>query len=292
MPSNPPTADARREMLRRMMLARRFDERLMDLFGEGLIGGTAHAACGQEAAAIGVCAALRPGDQVTSTHRGHGHLLGLGGCPRKLMAELFGRVDGYSRGRGGSQHVAAYDIGFLGSNGITAGGLPIATGAALALHHQGTDHVVAAFLGDGATGQGAFHEALNVAAAWKLPIVYACENNLYAMGTALSQTSALDHVAERAAGFGMRGVIVDGQDVDAVYAATDEAVARARAGEGPTLLECKTYRYFGHSKGDRDRPYRTREEEHAWTARDPISLAAGRLVDEGLLDEASLDALW
>ena len=172
--TDPLSPERRIDLLRLMMLARRFDERLMELFGQGLITGTAHAACGQEASAVGVCAALRTTDQVASTHRGHAHLLAKGGCPDKLMAELFGKRTGYSKGRGGSQHVAAYEIGFLGSNGITAGGLPIATGAAMASAHRGLDAVVVAFLGDGAVGQGAFHEAINVGAAWKLPIV--CPN--------------------------------------------------------------------------------------------------------------------
>ena len=289
--TDPLSPERRIDLLRLMMLARRFDERLMELFGQGLITGTAHAACGQEASAVGVCAALRTTDQVASTHRGHAHLLAKGGCPDKLMAELFGKRTGYSKGRGGSQHVAAYEIGFLGSNGITAGGLPIATGAAMASAHRGLDAVVVAFLGDGAVGQGAFHEAINVGAAWKLPIVYVCENNLYAMGTAVAQTSPVPDVADRAQGYGIPGEVVDGQDVDAVYAAASAAVERARAGEGPTLLECKTYRYFGHSKGDAERPYRSRDEESWWEQRDPIRILTGHLRGQGLLSEEQETAL-
>jgi pyruvate dehydrogenase E1 component alpha subunit len=285
------TTEQRLELYRQMLLVRRFDERLMELFGQGLIKGTAHACCGQEASAVGVCAALGPDDQVTSTHRGHGHLLAKGGSVGRLMAELFGKPAGYSKGRGGSQHVAAYEVGFLGSNGITAGGLPIATGAALAIAHRRLPHVVVAFFGDGATGQGAFHEAVNAGAAWRLPIVYVCENNLYAMGTTISQTSPTERVAQRAAGYGIPGVTVDGQDVEAVYAAAAQAVARARAGEGPTLLECLTYRYFGHSKGDVDRRYRSREEEACWSERDPLLLYAARLKALGLLDDAGDAAL-
>ncbi|MCC7491826.1 MAG: thiamine pyrophosphate-dependent dehydrogenase E1 component subunit alpha [Fimbriimonadaceae bacterium] len=290
-PSPALTSPDRLRLYRQMHLVRRFDERVMELFGQGLIKGTAHACCGQEASAVGVCAALGPHDQVSSTHRGHGHLIAKGGCVDRLMAELFGKETGYSRGRGGSQHVAAYEVGFLGSNGITAGGLPIATGAALAIAHRQEPHVVVAFFGEGATGQGAFHEAVNLGAAWKLPIVYVCENNLYAMGTVISQTSPVPHVADRAQGYGIPGVVVDGNDLDAVYAATVEAVTRARAGAGPSLLECKTYRIYGHSKGDSERVYRTRAEEATWAAHDPLVLAAARLRADGLLDDASDAAL-
>jgi len=288
MPLDP---ESRLRHYRTMHLIRRFDERLMELFGQGVISGTAHACCGQEASAMGVCAALGADDAVTSTHRGHGHLIAKGGCVDKLMAELFGKATGYSLGRGGSQHVAAYEVGFLGSNGITAGGLPIATGAALAMQQQGRPNVVAAFFGDGATGQGAFHEAVNVGASWKLPIIYVCENNLYAMGTAISRTSPVADVADRAAGYGMPGTVVDGNDLDAVYDATAEAVERARAGGGPSLIEAKTYRHFGHSKGDAERVYRTRAEEAAWSARDPLAITAARLKSDGVLDDDSHAAL-
>jgi pyruvate dehydrogenase E1 component alpha subunit len=289
--SSPLTADRRLELYRLMLLARRFDERVLELFGQGLIKGTAHACCGQEASAVGVCGALTKSDQVTSTHRGHGHLLAKGGRADRLMAELFGKATGYSKGRGGSQHVAVYDVGFLGSNGITAGGLPIATGAALALAHLGLPHVVVAFFGDGATGQGAFHEAVNVGAAWRLPIIYVCENNLYAMGTAISRTAPVADVAQRAAGYGIPGVMVDGQDLDAVYEATCAAVERARRGDGPTLLECKTYRTYGHSKGDVERRYRAKEEEAVWAERDPLAVTSARLLADGTLDEAGDAAL-
>ncbi|HIE50788.1 MAG TPA: thiamine pyrophosphate-dependent dehydrogenase E1 component subunit alpha [Armatimonadetes bacterium] len=274
-----------------MLLIRRFEERVLELFGEGLIKGTAHPCVGQEAVAVGACAALRPGDYVTSTHRGHGHLLAKGGDPRRLMAELFGKATGYSRGRGGSQHVAAFDLGFLGSNGITGGGLPIATGAALALKMRRESRIVLAFFGDGATGQGTFHESLNLGAVWKLPIVYLCENNLYAMGTHIRYTCPVPNVADRAAAYGMPGVIVDGNDVLAVREVVREAVDRARRGEGPTLIEAKTYRLLGHSKGDTDRPYRTREEEAQWWARDPIRRCRERLQQANLLEPARDEAL-
>ncbi len=273
---------ARCDAYLQMCRIRRFDERVMELFSEGLIGGTAHACCGQEASAVGVCRVLRADDQVTSTHRGHGHLIAKGGSMARLMAELFGRATGYSRGRGGSQHVAAYEVGFLGSNGITAGGLPIAAGAALALQYRGGDGVVAAFFGEGATGQGAFHEAVNMASAWRLPMLFVCENNLYAMGTSIARTSNVADVAQRAAGYGIPGVSVDGNDLEAVTAAAAEAVERARTGGGPTLLEAKTYRIYGHSKGDKERVYRTRDEEAAWAARDPLTLTAARLGADGV----------
>lgn len=266
---------------RLMLLIRRFDERVIELFGEGWIQGTAHACVGQEATAVGACAALRPDDGVTSTHRGHGHLLAKGGDAGRLMAELFGKATGYSQGRGGSQHVAAYSLGFLGSNGITAGGLPIGTGAALALQMQGTDRVILSFFGEGAAGQGAFHEAVNLAATWKLPIIYVCENNLYAMGTHIHRAAPVPHVADRAAGYGLPGVIVDGNHVLQVEEAVHKAVERAREGNGPALIECKTYRTLGHSKGDVDRPYRTPEEEAEWTGRDPLERCRQWLQETG-----------
>jgi TPP-dependent pyruvate/acetoin dehydrogenase alpha subunit len=272
---------------RLMRLIRRFDERVMELFGQGWIHGTAHACVGQEATAVGACAPLRPDDCVTSTHRGHGHLLAKGGDPKRLMAELFGKATGYSKGRGGSQHVAAYDLGFLGSNGITAGGLPIGTGAALALRMQGTDRVVVSFVGDGGVGQGAFHEALNLGALWKLPIVYVCENNLYAMGTAFARASPVPQVVDRAAAYGMPGVRVDGNDVLAVKEAVGAAVERARGGGGPTLIEAQTYRYLGHSKGDVDRPYRSREEEEEWRRRDPLDRCRRWLQEAAAWTEAA-----
>lgn len=272
---------------RLMRLIRRFDERVMELFGQGWIQGTAHACVGQEATAVGACAPLRPDDCVTSTHRGHGHLLAKGGDPKRLMAELFGKATGYSKGRGGSQHVAAYDLGFLGSNGITAGGLPIGTGAALALQMQGTDRVVVSFVGEGGVGQGAFHEALNLGALWKLPIVYVCENNLYAMGTSFERSSPVPRVADRAAAYGIPGVRVDGNDVLAVKEAVGEAVERARRGAGPTLIEAQTYRYLGHSKGDVDRPYRSREEEEEWRRRDPLDRCRRWLQEAAAWTEAA-----
>ncbi len=272
---------------RTMLTIRRLEERINELFGQGRIRGTTHLSAGQEAVAVGVCAALRPDDQVTSTHRGHGHFIAKGGEPKRILAELYGKATGYARGRGGSQHMACHEIGFLGANGITGGGIPIATGAALAAKMLGTDRVVVCFFGDGATAQGTFHESLNIASLWKLPIVYVCENNLYAMSTPVHEACAVPDIAARAAAYAMPGVSVDGSDVFAVREATAEAVARARRGEGPTLLECKTYRFFGHSKSD-DCAYRSREEEEYYKKRDPVALLRRALVNEGGVSEEEL----
>ncbi|HEY0076341.1 MAG TPA: thiamine pyrophosphate-dependent dehydrogenase E1 component subunit alpha [Abditibacteriaceae bacterium] len=255
--------------LRMMLLIRRFEERLDDLFASGVIKGTSHLYAGQEAVAVGICAVLTKEDLITSTHRGHGHFLAKGGGAKELMAELFGKATGPSKGRGGSQHVADYSVGFLGSNGITAGGLPIATGAALSLQMRKKTNCVVSFFGEGGANQGTFHESLNMAAIWRLPILYICENNLYAMSTRFDETFATPTVAARAAGYGFPGETVDGTDFFAVREATQKAVERARCGEGPTLLEMHTYRYYGHSKSDK-REYRTREEEDQWRERDCI----------------------
>ncbi len=255
--------------LRMMLLIRRFEERLDELFASGVIKGTSHLYAGQEAVAVGICAILTREDLMTSTHRGHGHFLAKGGGARGLMAELFGKATGYSKGRGGSQHVADYSVGFLGSNGITAGGLPIATGAALSLQLKKQPHCVVSFFGEGGANQGTFHESLNMAAIWRLPVLYVCENNLYAMSTRFDETFATPTVAARAAGYGFPGEVVDGTDFFAVREATQKAAQRARGGGGPTLLEMQTYRYYGHSKSDK-REYRTREEEEQWRERDCI----------------------
>ena len=272
------------ECYRKMLLIRRFEQRVEKVFLKGAVSGTCHTCIGQEATAVGACAAIEPSDYVVSNHRGHGHFIAKGGDLKRLMAEMYGKVDGYSRGRGGSQHMACFDIGFLGSNGITAGGLPIATGAALALKRQGKSHVVLAFLGDGAANQGAFHEALNMAAVWKLPVVYVCENNFYAMSTPFADAFAIDSVARRADAYGMPGASADGNDLLVVIEKTKEAADRARAGEGPTLLEFATYRQTGHSRGD-PRIYRTREEEADWRERCPIARLRKRLSDANALDD-------
>lgn len=271
---------------RMMLLIRRFEERLSDLFGEGAIGGTSHFCLGQEACAVGAIAALRPDDLVTSNHRGHGHFLAKGADPRRLLAELFGKATGYSGGRGGSQHMADFGIGFLGSNGITGGMIPIATGAALSQKLQRTGRVTLCFFGDGACGAGTFHEAVNMGAIWDLPIVYFLENNAYAMSTPTSQAFRIEDLAQRAASYGIPGVTVDGNDYMAVREATAAAVERARAGDGPTLIEAKTYRCCGHSKSD-GCEYRPEGELQRWLARDPIDLMQRTLMDAGVLDEAA-----
>jgi pyruvate dehydrogenase E1 component alpha subunit len=255
--------------LRQMLLIRRFEEKLDDLFSSGVIKGTSHLYAGQEAVAVGVCAALNADDFMTSTHRGHGHFLAKGGSANALMAELWGKASGPSKGRGGSQHVADYAIGFLGSNGITAGGLPIATGAALGSTMRDSNQVVVSFFGEGGANQGTFHESLNMAAIWKLPILFVCENNQYAMSTRFDEAFATPDIAARAAGYGFPGEVVDGSDFFMIRHATERAAQRARAGAGPTLIEAKTYRYYGHSKSDKC-DYRTREEEAEWRLKDPI----------------------
>ena len=275
---------------RTMLLIRAFETKLDQLFVSGQVKGTTHLCAGQEACAVGAVAGLRLGDFVMSNHRGHGHLLAKGGEPRRLMAELFGKADGYSAGRGGSQHMAAFDIGFLGSNGITGGGIPVATGAALSLQLKQRPEIVLCFFGDGATAQGTFHESLNLASLWRLPVIYLCENNLYSMSTPFSETSAASDVASRADAYGMPGRIVDGNNYFAVRDAAAEAAARARRGDGPSLLECKTYRHLGHSKSDM-REYRTREEEQCWLDYDPIVVMAGKLKDDGVLSDADDESL-
>ncbi|MGQ9731989.1 MAG: thiamine pyrophosphate-dependent dehydrogenase E1 component subunit alpha [Candidatus Zipacnadales bacterium] len=268
-----------------MLVIRRFEETLNELYGTGVIRGTSHFCAGQEATEVGAIAALRPDDLVTSTHRGHGHFIAKGGDPRRIMAELWGKATGYARGRGGSQHMADFSIGFLGSHGITGGMIPVATGAALSQKMLGTGRVVLCFFGEGATGQGAFHEAVNMGAVWKLPVIYLCENNLYAMSTPVTEVFGEPNIAKHAVAYGIPGARVDGQDYFAVRSAVSEAVERARSGEGPTLLEALTYRIFGHSKSD-ECAYRKKEEEAAWATRDAIELMRNALREQGVLSEA------
>ena len=276
--------------LRQMKLIRAFERAVERLFAEGRIHGTTHLCIGQEAIPVGACAAVRPDDLANGSHRGHGLALAKGLSPRRLMAELLGRRDGYCGGRGGTQHVASIAHGFLGTNGITGGGIPVATGAALSARLRRTGQVVLCFFGDGATNQGTFHESLNMAALWRLPVVYICENNLYAMSTRVREATAIERLSSRAAAYGMPGETIDGNDVLAVREAVAEAAERARGGEGPALLECLTYRYLGHSKSDQ-REYRSREEEKAWMARDPIRRSEERLVASGELSPEGLAAM-
>lgn len=258
----------------RMLLIRQFELAIERLFAEGRIGGTAHPAIGQEAVAVGLAAALERGDRITSTHRGHGHFLALGADPGRMMAEFFGRADGYGGGRAGSQMMADPDLGFLGANGITAGSLPLAAGVALASRMRGERHAAVAVFGDGASSQGVFHETLNLAALWHLPLVLLCENNGYGMSTRTGQAVVGGTVLPRAAAYGIPALAADGNDVVAVHGTMRRALAQART-EGPVLVELATYRLSGHSKGD-PRVYRSREEEDEAWKRDPIP----RLEDE------------
>lgn len=270
-----------------MWQIRRFEEAVDDLFARGLMHGTMHLSIGQEASATGACSALRDGDAITSTHRGHGHCIAQGADLTRMMAELLAKETGYCRGRGGSMHIADVATGNLGANGIVAGGLPIAVGAALANSLRGSDRVVLSFFGDGAANEGAFHEALNLAAIWKLPVVFLCENNRYGMSFSTEKAFAIAHISERAAGYGMPGVTVEGNDVEAVHAAVGEAVARARTGQGPTLVEAETYRWKGHSKSDKNL-YRTKDEIAGWQDRDPIVRFEQVVVERGTLDEGAV----
>jgi len=274
-------------LFRRMTLIRQFELRAIEERRGGLIPGFIHSCVGQEATATGACLALEPGDVITSTHRGHGHLIGKGGDVRYMMAELAGRSAGYCRGRGGSLHMADFDLGILGANGIVAGGIPIAVGAGLAFAMRGEKRIALAFFGDGAVNEGAFHEAANLAGLWKLPVVFFCENNLYGEGTPQSRQAPVADLAVRAAGYGFPGVVVDGNDALAVYDVTREAVQRARGGGGPTFVEAKTYRLRGHYEGD-PQVYRSPAEIEAWRARDPIPAFRRRLVEGGLFEEGAL----
>jgi pyruvate dehydrogenase E1 component alpha subunit len=252
-----------------MWTARRFEEAVDQLFARGLMHGTMHLSIGQEASATGTCLALRPDDLITSTHRGHSHCVAKGADLTRMMAELLAKDTGYCRGRGGSMHIADVATGNLGANGIVGGGIPIAVGAALAQQLTGSGKVVISFFGDGAANEGAFHEAVNLAAVWELPVVFVCENNHYGMSMAADEAFAIEAIAIRASGYGIPGVTVDGNDVQQVYEAVSTAVERARAGHGPTLVENVTYRWKGHSKSDKNL-YRTREEIASWQERDPI----------------------
>src|SRR5215510_3661235 len=263
-----------------MVKIRRFDEKTAELFLQGLVKGTAHSYVGEEAVAAAACANLRADDYIVGTHRGHGHCIAKGARVDRMMAELFGRVDGYCRGLGGSMHIAALDLNILGCNGIVAAGLPIGNGAALAARLRRTDRVVIAFFGDGASSQGVVHESLNLAAVWKLPIIFLCENNQYALSTSWKRTIAGESIAARAAAYAIPGVRVDGNDALAIYEAVRTAVARARAGEGPTLVEALTYRWGGHSMRANLPDYRTKDEEREWMERDPIAVFKHALLDE------------
>jgi pyruvate dehydrogenase E1 component alpha subunit len=265
----------------RMLTIRFFELRVIELFREGVIRGSTHTYIGMEADAVGACAALRPDDYLTSTHRGHGHCIAKGGDVRLMMAELLGKATGYCKGKGGSMHIADLDAGILGANGIVGGGMGIATGAALSSKMRGSGQVCVCFFGDGGINQGAFHENANLASIWKLPVIYFCENNQYAMSMSVKQATAVSDLAQRAVGYNMPGVNVDGMDVLAVLEATKQAVERARAGGGPSLIVATTYRFEGHNIGD-PQPYRSKAEVDEWRKRDAIVRLRDFLVEERL----------
>ncbi len=276
--------------LRQMVLIRRFEEGAEQAYMRGLVHGTMHLSIGQEASAVGVGINLQEGDCITSTHRGHGHCIAKGAEPKYMFAEFFGKDTGYCRGRGGSMHIADVAGGNLGANGIVGGGIPIAVGAALALKQTRKPNVVVCFFGDGANNEGAFHEGLNMAAIWKLPVVFVCENNQYGMSTSIERSTAVKRVSMRAAAYNMPGVTVDGNIFADVAEAARDAIERARDAGGPSLVECLTYRHRGHSKSDRNR-YRTKEEIDSWIARDPIGLLEQDLLRHDLIDQAEIDAM-
>ena len=278
------------DMYRTMFLIRRFEETVNELYMEGRIPSTLHLYIGQEAVATGVCANLHKGDYVLSTHRPHGHSLAKGVAPQAIMAELFGKSTGTCKGKGGSMHVGDVQVGVLPAMAIVGANVPIAAGTALAAKMLKTGGVTACFFGEGAANEGAWHEGLNAAAIWDLPVVYVCENNLYAASTPFSRVFKIQHVAERQCAYGIPGVVVDGNDVLAVYQAAKEAVDRARNGGGPTLIECMTYRQCGHSRSD-PRTYRTREEEDAWKKRDPIPRFREWLTGQGKVEAGMLSAV-
>jgi acetoin:2,6-dichlorophenolindophenol oxidoreductase subunit alpha len=283
--------DKQREMLRRMLTIRCFEERASADYLAGKIYGVVHCYIGEEAVAVGVCSALGQGDRIISTHRGHGHCIAKGADLDRMMAELYGRQTGYCKGKGGSMHIADFGIGMLGANGIVAGGISIVTGAGLAAQMEGKGGVAVSFFGDGASNAGPFHECLNIAATWKLPMLYVCENNLYAAQTAAANTHALPDVAARAAGYGIPGVVVDGNDAIAVFQAASQAVERARSGGGPTLIECKTYRWRAHTERRGQPDPRDRAEVEAWHGKDPIALLERQLREQDELDDAALGAI-
>jgi len=267
---------------RQMLRIRRLEETIHRLYLEAVMYGMPpHLSVGQEAVAAGVCVNLRRDDYIVSTHRGHGHTLAKGGDPGKILAEVLGKATGQCKGRGGSMHIADISTGNLGANGIVGGGLPIATGAGLSVRYRGTDQVCVCFFGDAAANIGSFHESVNMCAAFKLPVVFVCENNMYGLSTHMAYSSATANVSDRAKGYGIPGPCVDGMDVFQVAETTRAAIGRARQGQGPTLIECKTYRYFGHGAAD-NRSYRTREEEEEWKAKDPIGKLHHLLLADGV----------
>jgi pyruvate dehydrogenase E1 component alpha subunit len=282
------------EMLRRMVRIRRFEEAVIDLVQRGEIVGAAHSYIGEEAVAVGACLALRDDDWMTGNHRSHGHPIAKGGDVRRAMAELLGKRTGYCKGKGGSMHLADFSIGILGESGILGSSIPVAVGAALGSRLQKNDRVSVCFFGDGASNEGAFHESINLAAVWKLPVIFLCENNQYAVTSSFKEMVASENISDRAASYAIPGVLVDGQDVIAMHEAVSQAVLRARSGQGPSLVEGRTYRYFDHSLGlnriVRD-PYRSDEEMAEWKKRDPIDIHKERLLSQGIATQPEIDRI-
>jgi len=278
------------KMYTTMVKIRTFENRVAELFADGKIPGFVHLYVGEEAVATGVCANLTDKDFITSTHRGHGHLLAKGGDIKLMMAELFGKKTGYCKGKGGSMHIADLDLGIMGANGIVGGGPPLASGAALACQYLDNDGVAVCFFGDGASNQGTTHEAMNLAACWKLPVVFVNENNMYGISSCTLNSMCVPNVADRAAGYDIPGVVVDGNDVVAVYEAAAEAINRAHQGKGPSLIECKTYRHRGHFEGD-PCAYREDAELDEWKEKDPIPRLEQKLLEMEILTQDKIDEI-
>ena len=279
------------QMYRNMLRIRYFEERLAEESAQGNIPGLLHLYVGEEAVAVGACTPLSKEDYITSTHRGHGHCIAKGGDLGRMMAELFAKETGYCKGRGGSMHIAAPEIGIVGCSAIAGAGIPIAAGVGLSIKMRGSNQVCVSFFGDGASNTGAFHEGMNMAAVWKLPVIYVLENNMYAISVASAKSTKLKNISDRAAAYGMASAIADGMDVLSVYQAVSEAAARARRGEGPTIVECKTYRFRGHHEGDpkKGEIYRTKDEMDDWEKRDAIRKLADKIIKENRATQAELD---
>jgi pyruvate dehydrogenase E1 component alpha subunit len=278
------------EMYKKMLEIRSFEEKVFELYGQNLVPGTIHLYAGEEAVAVGVCSSLQKDDYITSTHRGHGHCIAKGAELKRTMAEILGKKTGYCKGKGGSMHIADFSIGMLGATAVVGAGLPIAVGAGLSVKLRKTRQVVACFFGEGASNQGTFHESINMASAWNLPVIFVCENNLYAMGTRQSRIMNIKNVADRAVAYGIPGVTVDGNDILAVFEASQNAVDLARNGAGPALIECKTYRHKGHSRVDPAK-YRPKEEVEQWLAKDPLKRFKLTLLQNGTISQAELEKI-
>lgn len=281
------------DLYKTMQTIRIFEEKIVDLYARGMVPGLAHLYIGEEAIAAGVCAVLKEDDYITSTHRGHGHVIAKGAELPPMMAELFGKKDGYGKGKGGSMHIADFKKGILGANGIAGGGLPIAVGAGWSAKWRKTSQVTACFFGDDASNNGTFHESLNLASLHKLPVVFVCENNLYGISCSQAKHTSIIDIATRAAAYDMPGVVVDGNDVNEVYSATQKAVKRARAGEGPSLIECKTYRWRGHHEGDPNQGarYRTKEEIETWKKKCPLDRLSKQLLKSKAATKKKIKAI-